>query len=445
MEIRDLIVTPFYIVLVYVIAYVVRPYVCDRYSYAYFFPALTVKVVGAIALGFIYQFYYNGGDTFNYHTWGSRVIWEQFVQNPLDGLRLIFLPVDSHPLELQHFASSRIVFYHDPASYFVIRIAAFFDLFTFSSYSATAVLFAVAGFTGLWMMFMAFYKIYPLLMNSLALSILFIPSVFFWGSGILKDTVVMAALGASVLLVQVVFMERKGNALQISMLLLCLVVMYIVKKYVLLCFVPAAILWVYIHQLLAIRNMVLRILMVPLLFGMLVVSSYYSVRKIGEGDYRYSIERLALTAQITANDIRYYSGRDAGSGYSIGTLDGTFGGTFRLAPQAVNVSLFRPYLWEVKNPLMLIAAIESAAILVLTLVILIRNPLRFFRSLREPSILFCMSFAITFAFAVGVSTYNFGTLVRYKIPMLPFYVVGLVLIANYVRSERNRLRFDSVE
>ncbi len=37
----------------------------------------------------------------------------------------------------------------------------------------------------------------------------------------------------------------------------------------------------------------------------------------------------------------------------------------------------------------------------------------------------CLSLGI--AFAVGVSTFNFGTLTRYRIPVLPFFLVGLIL------------------
>ena len=36
--------------------------------------------------------------------------------------------------------------------------------------------------------------------------------------------------------------------------------------------------------------------------------------------------------------------------------------------------------------------------------------------------------ALVFAFAVGVSTYNFGTLMRYKIPVLPFYAIFLIIV-----------------
>lgn len=433
MDIRDFIVTPIYVVLVYVVAYVVRPYVSDRFNYRYFFPALTVKVVGAIALGFIYQFYYRGGDTFNYHTRGSRVIWETFISDPLTGLQMIFLPLNWLNSGTVYNALSHIPFHGDPASYFVVRVAAFIDLFTFSTYSATAVIFAAIAFAGSWMMFLAFYKSYPSLMGWLAVAVFFIPSVFFWGSGIMKDTIVMAALGAAVFFFQSTFMERNSQrTISLVLLIAAFMVIYLAKKYVLICFLPAALLWAYLNHLFAIRSVALRLLIFPLVLALLVFTGYYAIVKVGEGDAKYSLDRLAITAQVTAYDIGFYTGRDAGSGYNLGELDGTIAGTMKLAPQAINASLFRPYVWEAKNALMLIAAAESLTILVLTILVFFRTPISALRAFREPDVLFCMAFAITFAFAVGVSTFNFGTLMRYKIPMLPFYLIGLLLIRNYV-------------
>ncbi|MEQ8424942.1 MAG: hypothetical protein RIA63_09545, partial [Cyclobacteriaceae bacterium] len=87
MELRDLIVTPIVIFLVYAGAYWIRPRVTDSINRKYFIPALTVRIIGALAVGFIYQFYYDGGDTFAYHTYGSRIIWEAFIGSPIDGLK----------------------------------------------------------------------------------------------------------------------------------------------------------------------------------------------------------------------------------------------------------------------------------------------------------------------------------------------------------------------
>ena len=148
-------------------------------------------------------------------------------------------------------------------------------------------------------------------------------------------------------------------------------------------------------------------------FIFLVGSGYYAVYLVGESDQRYSVDRIAVTAQITAYDIGFYSGKDAGSTYSIGELDGTFGNMIGKAPQAINVSLFRPYMWEIRNPLMALTATESILLLFFTLFVILKCRGKLIRTLNDPTILFCLIFSLTFAFAVGVSTFNFGTLARY--------------------------------
>ena len=169
------------------------------------------------------------------------------------------------------------------------------------------------------------------------------------------------------------------------------------------------------------------------------------MKKAGQESEKYALNNLAKTAQVTAYDIGFYSGRNAGSGYSLGKLDGTFGSMLRLAPEAINASLFRPYLWEVNNPLMLLSALESVFLLIFCLYILLKMNIKILKALSHPDILFAMIFSIVFAFAVGVSTFNFGTLVRYKIPMLPFFVVALILILNYSNKDKKLDEFDSTE
>ena len=69
------------------------------------------------------------------------------------------------------------------------------------------------------------------------------------------------------------------------------------------------------------RSVILKVMLVPFVVTILMVSGYYSVVKIGEDDDRYSVSQIATTAKVTAYDIRYWSGRNAGSGYSLGELD----------------------------------------------------------------------------------------------------------------------------
>src|SRR5690606_37846295 len=136
MEVRDLIVTPIVIFLVFGVAYLLRPYFTDSVTRRYFIPALVVRIAGALALGFIYQFYYDGGDTYNFHTHGSRHVWEALTEDPDKGVRLFMRDDDQRGL---YKYSSKIPFYRDDSSFAIIRLATMFDLFTYSTYSATAI------------------------------------------------------------------------------------------------------------------------------------------------------------------------------------------------------------------------------------------------------------------------------------------------------------------
>jgi hypothetical protein len=53
---------------------------------------------------------------------------------------------------------------------------------------------------------------------------------------------------------------------------------------------------------------------------------------------------------------------------------------------------------------------------------------RVFQYFKSPEVVFCLIFSLVFAFGVGISTYNFGSLARYKIPLFPYYFTALAVI-----------------
>lgn len=428
--------TPIVLFAVYTAAYVIRPWVTDNINRRYFFSGLTMKIIGALGVGFVYQFYYEGGDTFAYHTHGSRPLWEAIMESPTNGIRLLFVNGEYGPGIWD--TAKQIWYWNDPQSFFVIRIAAILDLLTFSTYSATAVLFAVLAFIGGWMFFLTFYRLYPDQHRFVAIAVLFIPSVVFWGSGIFKDTITLAALGVATSLFYDIFIRRRVKLTSVALFLFSFWVIYSIKKYVLLCFLPAVLFWAVASYLSRIPSVMLRAVVAPVTGVVALFLAYYTVMKVGEDDARYNVQNLAQTAQITAYDIRYGWGARTGegSGYTLGELDGTWGSMLQLAPQAVNISLFRPYLWEVRNPLMLLSSLEGLILLICTLALIWKIKWKFFNYIQRPDVLFCFAFAIVFAFAVGVSTSNFGTLSRYKIPMMPYYLLGLGIVYGYWKRDR---------
>ena len=103
-----------------------------------------------------------------------------------------------------------------------------------------------------------------------------------------------------------------------------------------------------------------------------------------------------------------------------------------MAPAAIVATLYRPFLWESKKLSTLLSSLESLVMMLFTLIVLKRVGIRKFIStlLSDPMVLYCFLFAVVFALFVGATTLNFGTLVRYKIPAMPFYVIALYRILD---------------
>ena len=120
---------------------------------------------------------------------------------------------------------------------------------------------------------------------------------------------------------------------------------------------------------------------------------------------------------------------EEGSHYSLGDVSFTPVGLISKFPQAVNVTLFRPYIWEAGNPVMFLAFLEASAFLYFSIILIFIRPIWAYRKITaNPYITFALVFSLIFAFGVGFTSYNFGALVRYKIPCLSFYAMVLAYL-----------------
>lgn len=439
MDIKDIFLTPIYLLFIYLAAYMIRSRVANKTVRRYFMPALTAKIIGAVALGLVYQFYYRGGDTFNFFL-DSKVIWEAFLDSPFKALGIIFAD-GGHHSEIYEY-TRRIYFYVDRQTFHVVRVAGFFGIFTFQTYSLIAICFALCCFSGMWALYKVFLDCYPKLHRRLAYAVFFIPSVFFWGSGLLKDTLTLGALGWLFHAFYFGLIKRRSLVVNISVLLAAMLVIQAIKVYILLCFLPAAFLWVFMEYRTRIRSAALRLVSLPLVIAISVPISYQAIIKVTEDSTLYQLENITATTKTTADWLRVVGTQQGGSVYSLGEFDGTWTNMLAKAPMAINVSLYRPYLWEARNPVMLLSALEAAFFLFLSLKILVQIKLARLGQIltSQPILLFCLIFSITFSFAVGVSSYNFGTLVRYKIPMMPFFLAFLYIVQSQAVNKAKKTR-----
>ncbi len=444
MDYKDFILTPFVLLLIYAIAYIIRSTISkDNPRRKYFIPGLSVRIIGAIATGLIYKFYYKGGDTFTFYQ-GTEIIWKAFLEDPWVALKIIFGETNSYSQDTFRY-TQYIWTYRDPGSFMVVRIASFIGLFCFNTYSVISLTFAVFSFIGTWNLYKVFTSIMPDMHKEFAIAILFLPSVFFWGSGLFKDTITYTCLAWLTYSIYMIFIKKSNIISNSIALLICSYFIMVIKTYILLSFLPPVMFWIFLHYKGSLPSKFLQRMITPMLILFSVGISYLLINQLGEEFERYSLTNILDSASSMQRWHSYVSRNDQGAGYDLGINSGNPMEILSIIPSAINVTLFRPYLWEIRNVVMLLTALESIFILGLTLFVLIKCKfLGFFKIiLSDPVILFCILFTLVFAFAVGFSTYNFGALARYKIPCLPFYVAGLYIIYYkrkvYVRLQKHNV------
>lgn len=108
-----------------------------------------------------------------------------------------------------------------------------------------------------------------------------------------------------------------------------------------------------------------------------------------------------------------------------------------MSPLAFFNAAFRPQLFDVRNPLMLVSALEMTMITaMLVRAIMIHGVSGLVREIqRSPFLTMCAVITFVGLTFVGLTTRNYGSLARYRVPFLPFY--GSLLTVLTVQAKRS--------
>ncbi len=407
------------------------------YRYKYFFPGLIIKLFGGLAFGLIYQFYYRGGDTSAYF-YNAKLFAEVLFENPKAYFIMLFQDAQSfHPDTYDY--TERLFYFRNPESWFMVKLTNFVALFGAIRYYPTTLIFSLLSYTGLWKIYLIFTYLFQYVKAKyFAIFILFVPSVVFWGSGIMKDTVCITALGFLFYeWVSIVKFKKRGLQHFLWIILASYIILRL-KAYIIITFVPSLLFWLYLEQKNRIRNVKIRLIIAPFIFVVIVGSSLFAVYNLMQMSDFYRID----TIQNRIEGFHSWHGQLAQtqgqSGYDLGEIEYTPTGILRKFIPAVIVGLFRPFLVEVRNPVQLFAALENTIYLLVFFYLLFKTKIfGFLKLLKFDSLVYIsIIFSILFAFVVGFTSYNFGALVRYKIPLLPFFGGALAVMWQLVRAKR---------
>jgi hypothetical protein len=430
----DFLLLPVYIFILYKIAkyYQNKYYANEPETSKIFIWGFWAKIFSAVLFALITEYYFKNGDTFIYSEEGSK-LFKWSLQNPAN-LSYIFSPAENFDtLKALHNDTDNPGFTGFEGNFMPIRFVAFLSFFCFNKYLILSVFFSMFSFIGLWKLYQSFSFFYPNLIRVLALPFLFLPSVLFWGSSVLKDPICIGCMGWLLSgFVNILF--KKKAVLQNSIIIaLAGFIIYLTKAYILLAFAIGIILWLAGALKQKIPNKIIRKLTFPFMLTITIIGIIFLLDNIQEALGRYALDNFAENVKLSQQNYAISEDAAGGSYFEIGEIDPSLGGMLTVAPKVINAVFYRPYVWESKNLMMLFLAIESLILLVFTIYTIAK--LRFFRFwsivFGEPLVLLCFSFSIVFGFAVGITTPNFGTLMRYKIPCIPFFVAMLIIAKNF--------------
>ncbi len=432
----DLYLGPICLILILAFTYQIRKKYNKTEIGAYFYPALLLRFLFVFIYAAIIQFYYGYGDTTLYYVAVNDM--QTALNNDFSMWKEIYLQTK---LETGHRVYNYFLYDNggftnlymlNASNYFVPRFALPFSFLFSRSYICICFCLSLYSFAGCWRIFKIFVGLYPHLHKKFAIAILFLPSVLFWGGSLLKDSICLGSMGFALYAGYNIAFKKTKIFSSSLILLFTGFILYNIKPYILLCLVPAFMLWLFLQFKNKIQDSTLRRI-AGFLFAMLsIVAGFYALQVITQSEVaaQYSTEKLIQTVQGVQGSFSQVEG--SGSSFSIGSGATTIGAMLGLFPLGLVATLFRPFLWESGSPLMFISGLEAFGFLYLTYLGFRRIGFKKFFSLliSESVIVFCLVFSLLFAGIIGITTTNFGALARYKIPCIPFYLFMMFIVMD---------------
>ncbi|MEO6719164.1 MAG: hypothetical protein ABIN67_02320 [Ferruginibacter sp.] len=441
MELKDLILFPLYVLLFHIFFRWRRKRIEDPLLKKYHKQGFWIKVLGTLAFTIFYTKLSSGDSTDLYFAEGANIakmVWDDF-----SNIKWLFMPGRDfdqtlliNPYNEGYFASE--------SNFFVTRLVAILSFVSFNSYMVINLFFSMISFSGVWKLYRFFYEQYPHLHKKLAIAILYLPTFVFWSSGILKDPLCTGLLGWMTYSVYQLLYKKQQILKNIFIAFFSGYIIGIVKSYILVAYLPLFILFLVLSNFSLIKRASFRIAAFAGLILFSILGFFFISDKLQEELGNLALDKLAETVKNQQASFIDMADK-AESSFSLGTdFDGTNRSLIKMAPAAVVATLFRPYLWESKKLSTLFSSLESLTLMIFTLYVFFRaGPLTFLVSIfKDPMVMFCFFFSVLFALFVGATTLNFGTLVRYKIPCLPFYVIAMVLILEISKRKKAGVKLE---
>ena len=382
-----------------------------------------IKIFAGIAMSLVYTYYYkdrNTADIFKYFD-DSKIMYNALLTKPLDFLSMITGIGNNSTYYNEHYYKLMNNWYRVfesniyNESHTIIRFNALVRIFSFGYYNVHTVFICFLSLTGLTAIYKTTIGLIKNKNKELIFGIFLLPGVLFWGSGVMKEGILFFGLG--LLIYNFFKIIEKPKLISILLVIASGMLILYTKFYVLAIAIPVLISHLWVSK----SNNKYVLLKYAIVFFIYIFAGL-QLRFINSN---YDALDIMVTKQRDFIGLAKFM--NSGSLIDIPLLSPNIWSFIIHAPQAFFITMFRPFIFEARSILILMAAFENLIILaVLILAILFIN----FRDTNK-SIFCACSFAVSLMFILtGLITPVMGAMVRYKVPALPFLMIMLIMLID---------------
>lgn len=438
----DYLLLPVYLYVFYVIVKKQSVKYDDAALRKFFITAFFLRMIGSIFYSFLVQYYYGYGDAFTFYAGGNFII-EQ-IQNNFSDISLFF----ASPAELQKlyaFQEGSVGgvngYIAIPSAVAVMKASALVSVLTFNKFLISSLLFGFFAFAGQWKLFMIFNDINKRKNQKLlAWGVLYFPSIWFWGSGLIKESICIGALGFIISILYKMFIKKKFSIKNIILLVCMTYLVWIIKSYIIIILAISLSTILFFNVVSGIKIFLVKafVILVFLFIGITIsfILNFNEQLQILAHESKVQVDTFQRNYKYTQEEIESSKG-----GLSGAEIDDSVSGLLIHTPFAVFTCLYRPFLWESRKIFIFFSALESTLLLLTTVYLIFKMKFfGFFKELfNDPYNFGAFVISILFALIIGFTTYNFGTIARYRIVLLPFYFFMLVRMYSSAKDKKNNI------
>ena len=431
-----------YLALAFIIVWFIAlfKYKNDDTTRRYFYLGFLFKIACCLGFAVIYDFYYNWeGDTY-YYFMSSQRLGKVLFLDPNSYFRIMFDTIDENNI---HTLASGIGYYpplNDTSKYAIHRFLSPFAIIGGENYYTVNICLSLFLFLLNWKFFQYIRTKINCSDKFTFICIMMIPSVGFWSSALMKDSFTFTFNLVFIMCFAKLFFDRKFRILTIFGLILSAYIIMELKVYVLYASIAGCMVWLGSGYLKKIKSPMFKFVVAPILIVIVAVGGLFALRYISGsvggayGDMDAMLDKASAAQQDLKQE--YYEGHS----FDIGDFDGSIGSLVIMAPKAIIAGLYRPFLYESRSPVMLLSGLENTILLLLTLYVFFKAGVKY--TLKQitgnPFISMCFILSLVLALGIGISTSNFGALVRFKIPLIPFFALGWLEILFTKKMEMEK-------